>query len=486
MDILFETLSGRAVLAMAGFLGGIALHSAWPFLPMAGWLVVALAVPAIATASRCSSVRRSAVMWAVSGLLCGWGRFDVSIPASSQGLVPWIGERVPFEARVDALLDSNRANVRIDRIGDQEIDGPGRRVNLGVPEKTRPGDRVFASCALMEPRTIAGQPRRRMLLARKGIFAECRPGSVSVEAVVPIRFPSPPAILVRWRQSVSDRIASRLPPEEAHLLAGMLYGDAAFGREELERFRASGLLHLVAVSGSNIGIVLQAAMAAAFRIRLPRRRATIVAIGLLLVFVAFVGPGASVLRAAVMGVGLVVARAVGRRAIAWHALLFAAFVLNAWNPWFLIFDAGFALSFLAMWGLLVWAPRFAARLPWIPERLGLREAAASTLGASIATGPYLAWGFGSVAFAGLVTNLLVAPLVPWIMLLGAVGLGGDLLGAGPAAYIPVSGLLRLVAASARWGASLDGWRGEVALPFAGMATTYLGMVWIQCRWRPQE
>lgn len=486
MGWLLETRSGVAIFAMAGFLSGIALHAVWPFSSMAGWPAIALALPVAMAASRLSSARRSAVAWIAVGLLCGWARFDLSIPMASQGLMPWIGERVPFEATVDALLDPSRARVRVDRIGEQEILGPGRRLNIGVPEGTRPGDRVFASCLFSEPRTIAGQPRRRVQLARKGIFVECRSGSASIEAVVPIRIPSPDAALARWRQSVSDRISSRLPPEEAHLLAGMLYGDAAFSREELERFRASGLLHLVAVSGSNIGIVLQAAMAAAFRLRLPRRRATVIAIGFLLGFVAFVGPGASVLRAAVMGVGLVVARAVGRRAIAWRALLVAAFVLNAWNPWFLIFDAGFALSFLAMWGLLAWTPRFAARLPWIPERLGFREAAASTLGASLATGPYLAWGFGSVAFAGLVTNLLVAPLVPWIMLLGAVGLGGDLIGAGASAYLPALGLLRLVAASARWGASLEGWRGEVVLPFAGMCATYLGMAWIQHRWKPHE
>lgn len=486
MSWLLGTPSGRAVLGMAGFLAGIVVHSAWPFFPAFGWLALALAVPVGIASSRVAHRETAAVFVVLAGVLVGWGRFDVSIPSSFQSLVPWIGERAPFEATVDTLLDPSRATVHVDRVGEREIYGPGRRLNLGVPQGTRSGDRIFVSCLLSEPRVVSGQPRRRMLLARKGIFAECRPGSVSVEAVVPIRFPSSSAILARWRQSVSVRIASRLPPEEAHLLAGMLYGDAAFGRDELERFRASGLLHLVAVSGSNIGIVLQAAMAAAFRFRLRRRRATGVAIVFLLFFVVFVGPGASVLRAAVMGVGLVVARAAGRRAVAWHALLLAAVALNVWNPWFLVFDAGFALSFLAMWGLLAWAPRFAARLLWIPERFGLREAASSTLGASITTGPYLAWGFSSVAFAGLATNLLVAPLVPWIMLLGAVGLGGDLLGAGSTAYLPASGLLRLVVASARWGASLDGWRGEVALPFAGMVATYLGMAWIQYRWRPRE
>jgi competence protein ComEC len=203
-------------------------------------------------------------------------------------------------------------------------------------------------------------------------------------------------------------------------------------------------MHIVAVSGSNVTIVVNILLPVAIWIGLHRRRAFwVVTLGLLF-FVGFVGFSSSVLRAAFMGWLVLLARHIGR--IAWtdRLLLFAASVLNLFNPWALAFDAGFALSFLATWGLLAWTPIFSKRLRFFPQTFGLREAMATTCGATLMTAPYLAWVFGSTTLIGLVTNALALPLLPWIMIWGAVAVVLHGLSGLTAVSWPVFGLLSLL------------------------------------------
>jgi competence protein ComEC len=177
---------------------------------------------------------------------------------------------------------------------------------------------------------------------------------------------------------------------------------------------------------------------------LGRRQAFWAVTVALLVFVGFVGFSSSVLRAAFMGWFVILARHVGRMARTWRLLLMAAAILNLSNPWLLAFDPGFALSFLATWGLLAWTPIFSRWFERVPEMFGLRETMATTFGATLMTSPYLAWAFGRMSLAGLVTNALALPLVPWAMLWGSVAaVWGDWPG-GPFASLPAYGLTHLI------------------------------------------
>lgn len=254
-----------------------------------------------------------------------------------------------------------------------------------------------------------------------------------------------------YRAAVTARISSSFSKEEVALVAGVLYGDAAFSKQAKERFVATGLMHIVAVSGSNVTILIHAVSVALFFFGFRRRLACAVSGGALLAFTLFVGAEPSVLRAAIMAAAVLAARECGRPTSPFRLLLFAATLLLAWNPWQLLYDASFILSFLAMWGVLAWTPYFSKHLSFVTERWGLNEIAAMSCAATLMTAPYLAWAFGRMTLLGLATNLVVLPMIPFIM---AGGFVSALLGPSPFAPIvsvPTQGFVWLVYEVSRLG-----------------------------------
>lgn len=247
-----------------------------------------------------------------------------------------------------------------------------------------------------------------------------------------------------WRARVTERITARLPKDDAALVAGILYGERMFSRQETENFRTAGLTHIVAVSGSNVTIVVQCVTLLMLKSGLRRRHAFLVISFALILFVGFVGFAAAVARAAFMGWLVLLGREVGRPTSSFRLLLVAAVILLLIDPWQLVFDVGFALSFLAMGGLLAWAPVFERWFAWLPERFSLREIVSTTFAATLTTSPYIAWFFQRVSLAGLLTNIIALPLVPFIMAGGfAMVAWGNLPGAAYLA-VPVLGLTSAV------------------------------------------
>ena len=248
------------------------------------------------------------------------------------------------------------------------------------------------------------------------------------------------SVLGSWRTTLSRRIQSVLPGDEGALLSGILYGERALSREASTAFKGAGMTHLIAVSGSNIALVVSLFVPLFLSFGYRRKPAIILSGAAIALFVLFVGAGASVIRAAVMGWLALLARVVGRKASAGRLLVIAATAIVLFDPWALAFDAGFALSFLATWGLLSWSRPIQEKLVFLPEAFGLREAASTTLAATIVTAPYSLWAFGQTSLAGLLTNLAAIPLVGLAMLWGTVALMAG--SAAPWIAMPAEGVLR--------------------------------------------
>ncbi|HLC99926.1 MAG TPA: ComEC/Rec2 family competence protein, partial [Patescibacteria group bacterium] len=125
-------------------------------------------------------------------------------------------------------------------------------------------------------------------------------------------------------------------------------------------------------------------------------------------------------RAATMGLLVLFAERIGRRKSGLTLLLFAAAAMLLWNPKILFADAGFQLSFLATFGLLEIVPRIEQYFKWFPDILGLRTIFVATLSAQLMTLPVIISTFHLVSLVAPITNLLVLPLVPLVMLLGVI------------------------------------------------------------------
>lgn len=218
-----------------------------------------------------------------------------------------------------------------------------------------------------------------------------------------------------------ERRITRLYPEpHASLAVGILSGSRGMMPDELtDAFKATGLTHIIAISGFNITIILTLLSRLLFWI--PRRMKLLPLVVGITAFTIFTGASASVVRAAMMGILGLIALETGRQAQSRLLILWTAFFMTLWNPKLLWWDAGFQLSFLAVIGITEITPRLDAMMQRIPDTLAIRTSLAATLGAQIATLPLITYLFHRIAFIGLLTNLLVAPLVPLAMLFCFLG-----------------------------------------------------------------
>jgi competence protein ComEC len=213
------------------------------------------------------------------------------------------------------------------------------------------------------------------------------------------------------------RAVAALPPEERGLLPGLVVGDTTGLPPELrDDFRTVGLTHLVAVSGTNVAVVLGAVLLVCVGLGVPLRARPLIALLALAGFVVLVRPSPSVLRAAVMGCVGLLALTTGRRRSTLPALCAAVIALLLVSP-DLAVSAGFALSVLATGGLVLLAPgwrdRWARRLPY-----GLAEALAIPAAAQVACGPVVVALSGQLGLLSVPANLLAVPAVAPATILG--------------------------------------------------------------------
>jgi competence protein ComEC len=190
------------------------------------------------------------------------------------------------------------------------------------------------------------------------------------------------------------------------------------------RFRASGLYHLLAVSGQNVALVAAGALALAWLLGLPRWLGQATAIGAIAAYVLAVGAQPSVVRAGVAGVLASLAWLAARPADRWYFLCLGALVLLAWNPYDVL-DAGFQLSFVAVAAIFVLVPRFATILEGYPLPAKLAAAIAVSAACGLLTAPILWLQFHAVPLMTVPANALAEPAVaPLLYLAFAAGLTG--------------------------------------------------------------
>ena len=243
-----------------------------------------------------------------------------------------------------------------------------------------------------------------------------------------------------------------LPRPHAPLLQGILLGARAGIPATLRQaFDLSGTTHLIAISGFNMTIV--AIMLESVTRRFFGRRSLWLSMGGVVLYTILVGANPAVVRAAVMAVLLLFAATLGRDRDPWSALALAAVAMTAWDP-NILWDVGFQLSVAATAGLLVLSDPLHARLRWLPYPLP--AIVAPTLAAQIFVLPLLIFVFGRVSPFFLISNVLALPLIPWIMLSGAVATAAGLVHTATgqvlawSAYLPMEAFIRIATEVSRW------------------------------------
>jgi competence protein ComEC len=305
------------------------------------------------------------------------------------------------------------------------------------PIPWRPGDRI-------EVTTRAGSARRYgnpgsfdypAYLEARGIDLT---GSVKSARLVRVLGPPRPpwrGVLARARQQVVATLAAAAPPRQsaaASFLAALLVGerqDLGAGLEET--LMASGVYHVVALSGFNVACVSAGAAALLSLVPFGPRTRRVALLGVVALYGAIARPSGSIARAALMVLVHGLGHLTGRRTTPVGSLAVSAVLLMASRPGWLA-DPGFQLSYAATLGLFA-----------LPAPVGLRDRAgpsgrgralgaaglrllaglgATSLAALVATAPLAARHFHRVSPAGLVANLVAVPASALCLLLGFVAL----------------------------------------------------------------
>ena len=189
---------------------------------------------------------------------------------------------------------------------------------------------------------------------------------------------------------------------------------------------ASGTTHLVALSGQNITIIV-IAISSFFGFFSRRKSVFWLTLLIITFFVLMTGAEASVVRAAIMGGIILLAKQISRIHSMRNVIAVAAFIMVLYNPQVLRFDFGFQLSFAALIGIVYFSPTIKKifKMKEGEGFLGWRENFLTTTSAQLAVLPLILINFSNFSPLSLLANILILEAIPLTMIfgfaLGAIG-----------------------------------------------------------------
>ena len=322
---------------------------------------------------------------------------------------------------------TRRLTVRLDHLLTSTGEtASGLRIQAAVYGTTpvHYGDLVLLSGELQAPPRF-DQFDYRAFLAEQGIsgvMPSARVVRVTSHAGDPLH-----TMVFGLRHAVITAIDRALPEPQAALLLGVVFGyRAALPRRLEQEMIASGLIHIVVISGLKVSLLARIVHQAIGR--LAPRAAPLIAAGAMVGYALLAGASAAAMRAAAMGVLVVIAGRLRRDSHVFVSLALTGALMLGLKPG-LARDVSFQLSFAGTAGIAAMTDGIAKRLRWIPAIL--RDPFAATIAAEATTWPLMLANFHQLSIVAPAANALVLPLLPAVMITGG---GGALLGI-PAALI---------------------------------------------------
>ena len=227
--------------------------------------------------------------------------------------------------------------------------------------------------------------------------------------------------------SIKDRmeeiIEDTLEYPQTVLLKGILLGERRGIPENLrEIFTRTGTVHILAISGLHVGLVVVTFFVLFQALRIPRKIRALLTMAILGTYVLITGGRPPVIRASIMAAAVLSGMIVNRESDLLNSLSLAALVILALNPQEL-FSPGFQLSFAAVLSIISLAPRL--------NNFFLKDASSDStfknyllksfsviLAAQMGVIPLIAYYFSLFTPIAFLANFLIIPLLGLVVALG--------------------------------------------------------------------
>ena len=222
--------------------------------------------------------------------------------------------------------------------------------------------------------------------------------------------------ILQLKNNLREIISQDISPPQSSILGAMILGDKSRLSTNLkEKLNISGLRHITAVSGMHVAILTSILMVLLIGLGLWRGQAFYLTIVIISLFIIMTGLQPSAVRAGIMGGFFLLSQHLGKMGSASRIVFFVAAVMLLQNPLLLTLDVGFQLSFLAILGIIYLLPVFQNLFRKIPNVFQFRNILAITLSAQVFTLPILIYNFGYISLVSPLTNVLIVPLLPYIV-----------------------------------------------------------------------
>lgn len=286
-----------------------------------------------------------------------------------------------------------------------------------------PGYRMCFTGKIRAPKPMIDYPDQidyDSIAQAQGVVAKVFLTEENIKYVVPAG--GLKGFLMRWREDLKVLLAETgVKYDTWAFLCATVAGDpSALDPENRMQFSQAGLAHVLALSGLHVAIIvaLGAILLLPLRLIVGRRAQSVVLLMLIWIYVGITGMSTSVVRASLMISLTLIAVSFNLRNSPLNALCVSALIIAVLDP-AQVFTVGFALSFLAVAGILIFATHLTPginRPLWIRYPIGL---IAASVGATIFTAPVVAYCFHTFPIAFLPANIMAGPIVTFLVAGGA-------------------------------------------------------------------
>ncbi len=348
-------------------------------------------------------------------------RFHLADDPNPEYFESKVGEKVTFEGFVVADPDIREDNQKI--TVETSFMEESTKILLTVPlgEPIKYGDEISFGGKLAKPENFMTDTGKEFdyvnYLRKDGILYLVNYGDV--EILSSGHGNKIKTFLFKIKANFLEQINFSIADPESLLMGGLILGEKSpFSQELRQSFVDTGTIHIVALSGYNVTIIAEWIMK--LFVFLPYSFGIGMGIFAILLFVLMTGAGSTAVRAGVMAVLALIARATGRDYDVARGLILAGVIMILLNPFVLVHDVSFQLSFIATVAVIFLAPRIEKYFLWVTENGKLRDIVSVTCAAYIFVLPFILYKMGNLSLVALPANVFILPFIPFTMGLGFI------------------------------------------------------------------